>query len=113
MLGCDIIEISRIEESVRKLGDRFIRRILSGYEIEIYEKRGGSVGFLAGRFAAKESISKSLKTGIGEYAFKDIEIRNDGAGAPVVYLCGQLREDIEVSISHSETCAMAVSMIKR
>ncbi len=71
------------------------------------------LAFFAGRFAAKESISKSLKTGIGKFSFTDIEILNDNAGAPVVYLCGELREDIQVSISHSQTHAMAVSMIVR
>jgi holo-[acyl-carrier protein] synthase len=112
MLGCDIIEISRIEESVEKNGDKFIDRILTDKERKIYEKRKCSSAFLAGRFAAKESISKSLKTGIGKYSFTDIEILNDSAGAPVVYLCGQLRDDIEVSISHSRTNAMAVSTIR-
>lgn len=112
MLGCDIIEIARIKNSVEKLGDSFINRILSDGEREIYLKRNKSIGFLAGRFAAKESISKSLKTGIGKFSFKEIEILNDNAGVPVVYLCGELREDIEVSISHSETVAMAVSIIK-
>ncbi|MGD9808355.1 MAG: holo-ACP synthase [Deferribacterales bacterium] len=113
MLGCDIIEIDRIQDAVDRHGENFIRRILSDNEIAIYEKRGSSITFLAGRFAAKESISKSLKTGIGQVSFTEIEILNDNAGAPVVYLCGELREDIELSISHSKTCAMAVSMILR
>ena len=113
MLGCDIIETDRIKEAVSRSGDKFIRRILSDNEIAIYEKRNKSIEFLAGRFAAKESVSKSLKTGIGKFSFTEIEILNDNAGAPVVYLCGELREDIQVSISHSRTCAMAVSMILR
>lgn len=113
MLGCDIIEIDRIKKAVERNGENFIRRILSENEIAIYRKRNDSVTFLAGRFAAKESISKSLKTGIGKISFTEIEILNDNAGAPVVYLCGELREDIELSISHSMTCAMAVSMILR
>lgn len=113
MLGCDLIEIDRIKASVEKYGEHFIKRILSSREIDIYNKRNGNVSFFAGRFAAKESISKSLKTGIGKFSFTDIEILNDNAGAPVVYLCGELREDIQVSISHSQTHAMAVSMIVR
>jgi len=113
MLGCDIIEIDRIEDSVARYGESFLKRILTENEIAVYHKRNGSSAFLAGRFAAKESISKSLKTGIGKYAFKDIEILNDDSGAPEVYLCGEIRNDIQVSISHSRTHAMAVSTLLR
>lgn len=113
MLGCDICEVERIESAVEKHGERFIKRILSPKEIEIYDRRGGSIQFLAGRFAAKESVAKSLKTGIGKYGFNDIEILNDSNGAPEVYLKGERREDIEVSISHDRHYAMAVSIIKR
>lgn len=113
MLGCDIIELDRIENAVKRHGEAFLKRILTERELGVYNSRNGSVSFLAGRFAAKESISKSLRTGIGKFSFTDIEILNDKAGAPVVYLCDVLREDIQVSISHSRTHAMAVSMILR
>lgn len=113
MLGCDIVETGRIENAVSRHGEAFVRRILSEREYGIYIKRNCSPAFLAGRFAAKESISKTLKTGIGKFSFNDIEILNDKAGAPVVYLCGQLREDIQVSISHTKTVAMAVSNLLR
>lgn len=113
MLGCDILEVERIISAVEKHGERFIKRILSNKEIEIYEKRGNSIQFLAGRFAAKESVSKSLKTGIGKYSFTDIEILNDENGAPEVYIKSERREDIEISISHDRHYAMAVSIIKR
>lgn len=113
MLGCDLIELDRINDALNRHGDAFVKRILTERENDIYNSRKGSVSFLAGRFAAKESVSKSLRTGIGRFSFTDIEILNDNAGAPVVYLCGVLRDDIQVSISHSRTHAMAVSMILR
>ncbi|ADD68074.1 holo-acyl-carrier-protein synthase [Denitrovibrio acetiphilus DSM 12809] len=113
MLGCDIIETERLKDALERHGDAFVHRILSKCEIDIFRKRNDSITFLAGRFAAKESISKSLGTGIGKISFNEIEILNDNAGAPVVYLCGKLREDIQLSISHSKTCAMAVSIIVR
>lgn len=112
MLGCDIIEKDRIKKSVERFGMRFISHILSSQEIEIYEKKGNSLDFLAGRFAAKESVSKSLGLGIGRgYSFTDIEILSDNLGKPVVYLRGSL-SNIEVSISHSRDNAMAVSIRK-
>lgn len=113
MLGCDLIEVSRIEAAYCKNGERFLKRILSSAEIEIFERRNRSMTFLAGRFAAKESVSKSMRTGIGEAAaFTDIEILNDEKGAPYVLIKGELREDIQISISHDRHYAMAVSVIK-
>jgi len=114
MLGCDIVEIDRIEKSYGKLGRRFLDRILTLREQELFEKKGAKMQFLAGRFAAKESVSKSFRTGIGgDYSFTDIEILNDEKGAPLVYIKGVLRSDIEISISHDRHYAMAVSLVKR
>ena len=112
MLGCDIVELYRIEDSIEKFGDKFIDRILTKNEKQIFIKRKKSVSFLAGRFSAKESISKSLKSGIGKLNWTDIEILNGENGEPVVYLYGEKRADIELSISHSKDYAMAVSLIK-
>lgn len=111
MLGCDIIEISRISASLDKFGESFIQRILGVNEIELLDKRSNKAEFLAGRFAAKESVAKSLKTGIGHVRFSDIEILPDLNGAPEVYIKGVKKENIQVSISHSKLNAIAVSTI--
>lgn len=109
MLGCDIIEISRIEEAVQRHGERFVRRVLTADELEIYTRRKEAVTFLAGRFAAKEAIAKALKTGIGEHiSFTGIAVLPGERGEPVVYIQNAVRSDIEVSISHSRDYAMAV-----
>jgi holo-[acyl-carrier protein] synthase len=112
MLGCDIIEIKRIKQSIEKFGEKFVNRILTEKEKEIYNKRSNKAEFLAGRFAAKESIVKSLKTGIGKTEFRDIEILNDINGAPFVIFLNENTHEIEISISHSKEYAMAVSIIK-
>ena len=113
MLGCDIIEIDRIKDSIERFGKKFINRILTEREIEIYERRNYNPSFAAGRFAAKESISKTMKSGIGSLSFKDIEIVNDDKGAPLVFIKGEKRPDVEVSISHSRDYAVAVSILVR
>ncbi len=112
MLGCDIIETERIKAAYEKMGEKFLKRVLTDREREIFDRRNGSLQFLAGRWAAKESISKSFKTGIGKLAFKDIEILNDEKGAPEVYIRSERREDIEVSISHDRNYSIAVSLLK-
>lgn len=111
MLGCDIVEISRIESSLTRFGDLFVQRILGQNEIQLMKKRSKKAEFVAGRFAAKESISKSLKTGIGHVSFNDIEVLPDENGAPEVYIKGVKSRTIQVSISHSKAYAVAVSTI--
>lgn len=113
MLGCDIIEIERIEKSISKFGNNFLKHILSDNEITLYNARGKHVEFVAGRFAAKEAISKALGTGIGRgYGFTDIEILPDELGKPYVYLKNEKKNNMEVSISHSRMNAIAVCVIK-
>ncbi len=108
MLGCDIIEISRIRDSYERYGQQLLDRLLTPKEQQVFVKRSKSIAFLAGRFAAKEAVSKSYRTGIGRLAFTDIEILPDELGAPVVTVCGETLEGAELSISHSKDYAMAV-----
>ena len=113
MIGCDIIEISRIEQSLERFGESFLQRILTEKELEIYNSKGKKAEFVAGRFAAKEAISKAMGTGIGRgFDFTDIEILPDDLGKPEVYLKGEKSFEYEVSISHSKENAMAVSLKK-
>ena len=72
-IGIDIIEVKRIEASLRKRGD-FLRKIFTDKEIKMFEDKGNNPQTIAGNFAAKEAISKSLGLGIRGYNFKDIEI---------------------------------------
>jgi len=71
---------------------------------------------LAGRFAAKEAVLKVLGTGwTAGISWRDVEVRNERSGRPVVRLdgrCLQLSEEqgiteILISISHIETHAIA------
>jgi len=112
MIGCDIVEIERIENAYTKLGDAFSGRVLSSREMEIFIQKKRSMSFLSGRFAAKEAVSKCLKTGLGKLGLKNIEILTGENGEPVVYLNGSIVE-LEVSISHSKNVAMAVAIVSR
>ncbi|GAB1534935.1 holo-ACP synthase [Geovibrio sp. ADMFC3] len=111
MLGCDIVEMERIKSAYGRFGQRFLNKILSEREQTVFYKRNkNGLNFLAGRFAAKESVSKSLKTGMRGIGFSDIEILPVRGGAPEVYVKGVKRPDIEVSISHGKDYAIAVSI---
>ena len=110
--GVDLIEISRIEEAVSRHGKRYLERVYTPAELELYSKRTKS---LAGRFAAKEAVAKALGCGIGEVEWKEIEILGDEQSAPVLHLHGAAARKADelglaswsVSISHDQSQAVA------
>lgn len=119
-LGVDIIEIERIKKAVDKGG--FLDRVFTDEEIEYFKSKGYRAETIAGNFAAKEAISKSIGTGIREYNFKDIEILRDKLGKPIVKTYNNLEKicidynvlEIKVSISHCKEYAIAnaITIIK-
>ena len=84
-IGTDIINIKRMEKSIKKNGDNFINKIFSQKEILYCKKKKNPFAFYAKRFAAKEALSKALGTGIRKgINFKNIEISNDNFGKPSI-----------------------------
>ena len=116
--GTDIIEISRIKESIEKYGETFINRIYSPREIEYCEKKGQvKYQHYAARFASKEAVAKMLGTGFnGNFEWKDIEVINDELGKPQIKLSGGAKkifeeeklEKIDISLSHCKEYAVAM-----
>lgn len=112
-IGIDIIELNRIEKSIQK-NERIVERILTKKERERYEalsNKRRQVEFLAGRFAAKEAFAKAKGTGIGKLSFQHIEIIANEQGAPKIKAKGHSSEKLFVSISHSDTYAIAQVII--
>ena len=117
-LGNDIADCRRIEEMVRKHGEQFLDHLLTAAEKA--ESKGRS-SYCAGRWAAKEAVSKALGCGIGAgCAFTDIEIIDNEAGKPEVKLSGaaeitakKLKADrIHLSISHERHYAIATVILE-
>ncbi|MAS94233.1 MAG: holo-[acyl-carrier-protein] synthase [Verrucomicrobiales bacterium] len=115
-IGIDIIDTDRIEESVKKFGDRFLDRIFTPAERSYCEARKPSSRHFAARFAAKEAIAKALGTGIGVHLeWRDMEILRDEAGKPYVTLSGNGKDfadenkirEILISLSHADNHAAA------
>lgn len=113
--GVDIVKISRIENLLIKKRDQFLTRVFTQKEIEYIKKKNYTPQTVSGIFAAKESISKLLGTGIGNVNWKDIEILHDHNGEPNVNLYNQglnISNDlgihnIKLSISHEKEYAIA------
>ena len=90
-IGTDIVNIRRIEQSLKKRKYSFKNKIFSKKEISYCEKRKNSGAFYAKRFAAKEAFSKALGTGIRKGVnLKNIEITNNVHGKPSISLKGNL-----------------------
>ena len=80
-VGVDIVKNARIKNLTGK--KNFIFRTFTKNEIKFSKNKNTKISFFAKRFAAKESFSKSLGTGIrDDLNFKDIEILNDKLGKP-------------------------------
>ena len=113
--GIDIIEIARLEAIQPAIKQRFLHRVYT--ELELQEV-GHSAASLAGRFAAKEAVSKALGCGIGAIHWQDIEIRRGMEGEPLLQLYGEaqiLAQKLglttwSISISHTQTTAIAMGV---
>ena len=118
--GVDIVETARIQDSLDKFGERFLKRCFSPDEVAYCQSMKYPALHFAARFAAKEAISKAFGTGIGkELGWRDMEIRKHDSGAPFVTLHGKGEQlgcargvvEIFVSLSHCREYAAAHAVI--
>src|SRR4051812_483417 len=70
-VGIDLIEIERIQQTLERFGERFVRRVFSPRE---RERMGREPHQIAARFAAKEAALKALGTGKQGVRWHDVEI---------------------------------------
>jgi holo-[acyl-carrier protein] synthase len=114
--GIDLVEVSRIERMVEKFGDRFLERVFT--EIEVAHSRGRKrhAEHLAGRFAAKEAVLKTLGTGWAQgIGWRDVEVDTQPTGRPFLRLAGHAARlaksngitEWHLSITHTDGHAMA------
>ncbi|MDC6465700.1 holo-ACP synthase [Pelagibacteraceae bacterium] len=122
-LGTDIVNIKRIDNSLKKYGLVFKNKIFSKKEISYCEKKKNPSAFYAKRFAAKEAFSKAIGTGIRKgLSLKDIEISNNLYGKPTIVLKKNLVKflkkriksnnyDIHLSLADDKPWAQATVII--
>lgn len=113
-LGTDIIEISRIKKAIKNV--RFLEKVYSLEELRLIGEKGNKAETYAGRFAAKEAISKAFGTGMRGITFSNIEIINDDLGKPIIKFKNNIKayEEkylVEVSISHCKEYAVSTAIV--
>src|SRR3954464_13406807 len=113
-LGIDIIKVDRIRASLERFGSRFTGRVLTPSEQRYVRDRPET---MAGRWAAKEAVSKVLGLGVRGIGWRDIEIERLPTGQPAVRLHGRAQARAEqlgmgriaVTISHEADYAVAMA----
>jgi len=111
--GIDLVEIERIATALDQHGQRFLQRVYTSREIAAY---GSQPASLAVRWAAKEAVAKVLGCGIGDVAWREIEILSDDRGAPQLFLHGNAARraaelalhEWAISLSHTRFHAIAM-----
>lgn len=97
-IGTDIVQIRRIELSIRRWGNKFLNRIFTENERKTAEKLSAEprMAYYAKRFAAKEAFSKALGTGIGSLsAWTEIEVIRGENGAPMLNIFGKTAQTLK------------------
>lgn len=95
-LGNDIVDIRRVEKTMERYGERFIRRLFTDIEIAKSERRAQRSASYAKRFAAKEACSKALGTGFRKQVFwRDMGVVNLPSGRPTMVLTNGARAQLE------------------
>ncbi|KLE14468.1 holo-ACP synthase [Clostridium sp. C8] len=116
-IGTDIIEIDRIKKAIDRTNG-FIEKIFTDKEITLFKSKNMRSEVIAGNFAAKEAISKSLGTGIRGFSLKEIEVLRDDLGKPIVFLSDNIEKligkgyKLNLSISHNNTSAIAFAILE-
>lgn len=118
-IGVDIVDISRVENLLKRWPDKFVSRFFTEEEVNYCRSSPRSTHHLAARLAAKEAVYKAMgvrgPTGI---AWKDVEVVATKKSPPFVRLHNRAERlarrlgiyRIFLSLSHSKSSAVAVAV---
>jgi len=119
-IGVDIVETARIQSSLDRFGERFLRRVFTQEEQEYCSSMPFPARHYGARFAAKEAVSKAFGTGIGSrIGWRDIEIKRKDSGEPAIQFHGPAADlaatlgvlQALVSLSHSDNYSVANAVL--
>ncbi len=120
-IGVDIVDIERLRAVLERQGNRFVRRVFTEAEREFCLSHRDPVPHYAVRFAAKEALFKAIGTGWAKgVSWSDVEVLRKDHEAPTIALHGKAEQfsadlgsrHVHVSLSHSDTSAVAVVVLE-
>lgn len=92
-IGSDLANIERIQGTIDRFGDRFLKRVYTNIERATADRRLLTTETYAKRWAAKEACSKALGTGLRMgIAWNEMEVRNMRTGQPTMHVTGSAAE---------------------
>lgn len=95
-VGSDLCDIRRIEKTLERNGERFVKRLFTPVEQARAEGRAHRAATYAKRFAAKEACAKALGTGMSRGVFwRDMGVVNLPSGRPTMALTGGAAERLK------------------
>jgi holo-[acyl-carrier protein] synthase len=111
-IGSDLCNIERIQASLDRFGERFMRRVFTDTERAKAEGRPHTrAGTYAKRFAAKEAFSKAVGTGFKRGVFmRDIGVVNAPSGAPTLELTGGARARLDAMTPEGHFAEVLLTM---
>jgi holo-[acyl-carrier protein] synthase len=116
-VGTDLVQVSRIAESIASFGEKFTRRLFTEHEIAYATSSEPlQAARFAKRFAAKEATIKALDLTEVGFDWKDIEVVRAASGHCTLALHGAARDaaeraqvqELSVSLSRDGDYATAV-----
>lgn len=123
-LGSDLIDITRVERTLERFGERFTMRCFTEIERTKSDRRRNRADSYAKRYAAKEACSKALGTGFRKGVFwRDMGVINLPSGKPTMHLTNGaalrlaeitppgMKPVIELSITDERPLAQAIVII--
>jgi len=116
-LGCDVVAIEDVQNSLATFGDRYLRKVFTASEINDCQGHN-RVHRLAARFAAKEAVIKAFAEPAMPFPWREIEVAREGP-LPLLRLSGTLAQrarqqgwlSSSLSLSHADCHAMAVVLV--
>ena len=113
--GVDIVDVDRTKSSIEKYQDKFLSKVFNKEEQDYCNSKSNPFIHFSGKFAAKEAVMKAVLSSkkLSLLGLKDISIKNDKSGAPIVYIRGRSEKSIDISISHTNDTAIAFAILKK
>ncbi len=110
-IGNDIIDIRRLEKTIKKYGQRFIDRIYTDVEKQKSERRAQRIPSYAKRFAAKEACSKALGTGLSSGVYwRDMGVVNLTSGKPTMKLTNGAADQLARMVPEGKKAVVHLTM---
>ena len=119
-IGVDVVDVERMKFALERT-PRIRQRLFTEQEITYCEKFRFAERHYAGRWAAKEAVTKAL--GCGLIQWNGVEVLRLPRQAPTVRIFGKIerfaemvgvrQDELYISITHSELSAVAVCIVRQ